>query len=123
MTTSDILELVQALQTSGARAAATFVLDDRQYIAIPQLAEDIPEAPRGMNLGNSDCDLIIYRLNDASIFEEFQRLPVPGGEDAEFFSINERHFLATASLCTGNGPYNVVDSHIYYLGMAGWEVH
>ena len=110
MTTSDILELVQALQTSGARAAATFVLDDHQYLAIPQLAEDILEAPRGMNLGNSDCDLIIHRLNDASTFEEFQRLPVPGGEDAEFFSINERHFLATASLRTGKGPYNMVDN-------------
>ena len=111
-----ILELVQALPTSGVRAAATFVLNDRQFIAIPQLAEDIPGAPRGMNLGDSDIDLIIYRLNDASLFEEFQRLPVPGGEDAEFFSINGRHFLATASLRTGKGPYNMEN-----VSSAIWE--
>ena len=34
----------------------------------------------------------------------------PGGEDAKFFSINGRHFLATASLRTGRGPYNLVES-------------
>lgn len=109
MTDSSMLELIQALPTSGARAAADFVLDGHQYLAIPQLAEDIPGEPAGMNLGNSDTDLILYRLNDLSQFEEYQRLPVPGGEDAEFFTIAGKHFLATASLRSGKGPYNMLD--------------
>jgi pimeloyl-ACP methyl ester carboxylesterase len=113
----DILELVQALPTSGARAAATFILNDRQFMAIPQLARDMAGVPSGMNSGDSDVDLIIYRLSDASLFEEFQRLPVPGGEDAEFFSIGGRHFLATASLRTGKGPYNMVEN----VSSAIWE--
>ena len=103
------LELVQALPTSGARAAAAFTIGNRQFLAIPQLAEDIPGAPRGMNLGNSDVQLIIYHMNKDYHFEECQRLPVPGGEDAEFFSIEGRHFLATASLRSGKGPYNLED--------------
>ena len=32
-------------------------------------------------------------------------LPAPGGEDAEFFTIGDRAFLAVASIRTGAGPY------------------
>ncbi|KAH8799761.1 hypothetical protein F5884DRAFT_686410, partial [Xylogone sp. PMI_703] len=109
MENSAVLELVQTLPTSGARAVAAFVLDGHQYLAIPQLAEDITGAPSGMNLGNSDTSLILYRLNESSLFEEYQRLPVPGGEDAEYFTIDGKHFLATASLRSGKGPYNLTE--------------
>jgi len=35
------------------------------------------------------------------------RLAVPGGEDAEFFRIDGRAFVATASLRSGSGPYDM----------------
>ncbi|KAH8703384.1 hypothetical protein BGW36DRAFT_457673 [Talaromyces proteolyticus] len=101
------VELVQSLPTSGARAVASFCLQGHQYLAIPQLAQDIPGGEAGMNLGDSNAPLLIYRADSRSDFRLFQELPVPGGEDAEFFSINDRYFLATASLRSGKGPYNL----------------
>ncbi len=55
-----------------------------------------------MNAGDSDIDAIVYVWNSGT-FVEHQRLPVPGDEDAEFFRIGERAFLATASIRTGHG--------------------
>jgi pimeloyl-ACP methyl ester carboxylesterase len=101
------LQLVQSLPTSGARAAGTFHFQGQMYLAIPQLAQDIPGGAAGMNLGDSDIPLVLYRADNKGDFEQFQHLPVPGGEDAEFFSINDRFFLATASLRSGKGPYNM----------------
>jgi hypothetical protein len=95
------IELVQSLPTSGARAAASFYLQGHQYLAIPQLAQDIPGGKASMNLGDSDAPLLIYRADSGGEFRLFQELPVPGGEDAEFFSIDDRHFWATASLRSG----------------------
>lgn len=109
------LQLVQTLGTSGARAIAAFEIQGRHYLAIPQLAEDIPNGVVGMNLGNSDTTLLLYRLHEGSgEYQVFQTLPVPGGEDAEFFTIDGRSFLATASLRSGQGPYNMdVESIIF----------
>ncbi|UKZ55840.1 hypothetical protein TrVGV298_009664 [Trichoderma virens] len=109
------LQLVQTLGTSGARAVAAFEIQGRQYLAIPQLAEDIPNGAIGMNLGNSDAPLLLYRLHEGSgEYQTFQTLPVPGGEDAEFFTIGGRTFLATASLRSGRGPYEMdVESIIF----------
>ncbi len=107
------LKELQRLPTSGARAVEPFQIDGVQYLAVPQLAADVPDKPAAMTGGNSDVDLIIYRW-DQGRFVEGQRLPVPGGEDAEFFEIGVRKFLATASLRAGAGPYQMdVASTIY----------
>jgi hypothetical protein len=110
---SAILTLLQRLPTSGARAVVPFELDGDHYLAIPQLAEDIPGQKPQMNAGNSDLDMIIYRWRDGR-FDESERLPVPGGEDAVFFQIGAERFLATASIRTGSGPYDLnTSSRIY----------
>ena len=103
---SGILTLQQRLPTSGARAVLPFELDGSRYLAIPQLAEDVPGQKPHMNAGNSDLDMIIYRWRDGR-FHEAERLPVPGGEDAVFFRIGADCFLATASVRTGGGPYDL----------------
>lgn len=59
-----------------------------------------------MTLGDSDVEALVYRWEGGS-FVEHTRLPVPGGEDAEFFQIGARGFVATASLRTGKGPYDL----------------
>jgi len=99
------LELVQSLSTSGARAVAPYWIEGNLYLAVPQLAEDIPGGPVGMNFGDSDTDLILYRYQDGR-FAEHQRVKVSGGEDAEFCEIAGRIFLATASIRTGSNPYD-----------------
>jgi EPTP domain-containing protein len=48
------LELVQTLATSGARAVAPYWIGGNLYLAVPQLAEDIPGGLVGMNFGDSD---------------------------------------------------------------------
>jgi hypothetical protein len=108
-----LLHLVQELDTSGARAVMSFRLDGQLHLAIPQLAQDIDGQPANMNGGDSDTSLIVYRHQQAG-FAEYQRLPVSGGEDAEFFRIGDRAFLATASIRSGRGPYSFnVDSTIF----------
>lgn len=114
----DPLQLYQSFPTSGARAVAFFTIGNDDFITVPQLAEDVPNGSTGMNAGNSDVDLIIWRRDQSGLFEEWQRLPVPGGEDAEFFSIGDRHFLATASIRTGSGTYKYnVSSVIFELSL------
>ena len=77
-----------------------------QYLAVPQLATDIAGQPPSMTVGDSDIDLLVFRLRDGR-FEEHQRLAVAGGEDAEYFEIGGRCFRATASLRSGKGPYEM----------------
>lgn len=102
------MQCIQELDTSGARAVESFVIDGRRYLAVPQLALDVEGRPPQMTAGNSDCETIVWRWEPADGgFAEFQRLLVPGGEDAEFFRIGERAFLATASLRSGSGPYSL----------------
>ncbi|MPZ35263.1 MAG: hypothetical protein GEV13_30530 [Rhodospirillales bacterium] len=98
------LQPIQALPTSGARAALPFVLEGRLCLALPQLAKDIPGRPADMNGGNSDIAMPILRW-EAGRFAPWRTLSVPGGEDAEHFEIGGRAFLATASIRTGQGPY------------------
>jgi hypothetical protein len=107
---SDItMHCIQELDTSGARAAEVFEHDGTRYLVVPQLAQDIAGQPAQMTLGNSDVDALVYRWDDGR-FVEHTRLAVPGGEDAAFFRIGTRAFLATASLRTGSGPY-ALDTH------------
>jgi len=110
---NNLLHPVQALDTSGARAVAPFELDGKIYLAIPQLAQEIDGQRAHMNGGDCDVSLIVYRHQPGG-FVEYQRLPVSGGEDAEFFRIGNRAFLATASIRSGRGPYSFnVDSTIF----------
>ena len=74
------------LPTSGARAVERFVVEGEAYLAIPQLAEDLPQTEPNINGGNSNTTVLLYR-RAADTYIEQQRLPSPGGEDAEFFSL------------------------------------
>jgi hypothetical protein len=107
---------IQDLDTSGARAVETFVQDGTRYLVVPQLALDVPGQPAMITVGDSsNVDALVYRWQGGA-FEAHARLRVPGGEDAEFFRIGERAFLATASLKSGTGPYELnVDSVIFEL--------
>jgi hypothetical protein len=101
------------IPTSGARAVEPFELAGMSLLAIPQLAYDEPGRPADMNGGNSDTDLLLLRRSSAG-YEPFQTLPAPGGEDAEFFQIGDRPFLATANIRSGRGPYRYnTDSMLY----------
>jgi len=100
---------LQRVPTSGARAVEVFQVDGTDLLAIPQLARDVPGAAAGMNGGDSDTDLLLLRLVDGR-YVPFSALPGPGGEDAEFFTIGERAFLAVASIRTGAGPYRYTTS-------------
>ncbi|MFB6953452.1 ATP-binding cassette domain-containing protein [Streptomyces niveus] len=96
---------IQTLPTSGARAAQPLRIGDEEFLAIPQLAYDIPGAPAHMNGGDSETRLRLLR-RAGERFVPWGELTAPGGEDAEFFTIGERAFLAVASIRTGAGPYN-----------------
>ncbi|MEV4997274.1 ATP-binding cassette domain-containing protein [Streptomyces niveus] len=100
---------IQTLSTSGARAAQPLRIGDDEFLAIPQLAYDIPGAPAHMNGGDSEtCLRLLRRAGER--FVPWGELDAPGGEDAEFFTIGERAFLAVASIRTGAGPYNYTAS-------------
>ena len=104
---------IARIPTSGARAVERFELDGDSYLAIPQLAYDVAGEPANMNGGDSVTDLLLMKRS-ATGYVEADRLPVPGGEDAEFFRIGDRSFLATASIRTGTGPYDfAVESAIF----------
>jgi hypothetical protein len=108
------------LPTSGARACELFRMDGRLLLAVPQLAYDVPGTPAHMNGGDSDTDLLLFAWS-ADGFAPAGRLPVPGGEDAEFFTIGDRQFLATASARTGAGPYQPnIDSIVYEHADGEW---
>ncbi|HEX4443732.1 MAG TPA: hypothetical protein VHZ81_09195 [Galbitalea sp.] len=112
MPTPSLIEIAR-IPTSGARAVERFELDGNSYLAIPQLAYDVAGEPANMNGGDSNTDLLLMKRS-ASGYVEVDRLPAPGGEDAEFFRIGNRSFLATASIRKGAGPYDfAVDSAIF----------
>jgi hypothetical protein len=103
----------ERIPTSGARAVEHFRLDDYTYLAIPQLAYDAPESPVGMNGGDSNTDLLLLRL-ESGRWGTHQRISVPGGEDAEFFVIDDRGFLAVASIRSGAGPYSYTNDSVVF---------
>lgn len=101
------------VRTSGARAVEPFQLDGLSLLAVPQLAVDVPGSPADMNGGDSDTDLLLLRRN-GNEYTPWQTLPAPGGEDAEFFRIGDRAFLAVASIRSGKGPYEyATDSRVF----------
>jgi hypothetical protein len=95
---------VQRIPTSGARAVAPFTVGGAQFLAIPQLALDIAGQQPQLNGGDSDTELLLLKRT-AGRFVRWATLPAPGGEDAEFFTINDKAFLAVASIRSGSGPY------------------
>lgn len=104
---------VQRIATSGARAVEAFTIGGLDLLAIPQLAVDVAGGPVGMNAGDSTTDLLLLRRT-AEGYAPHALLSAPGGEDAEFFTIGERSFLAVASIRTGSGPYTfTVESTIF----------
>lgn len=112
---------VQRIPTSGARAVEPVRVGDHDLLAIPQLAKDIPGAPPGMNGGDSDAGLLLLSLAGGR-FEPWATLPAPGGEDAEFFRVGDRSFLAVASIRTGAGPYEfAATSTIFEWRDGGFE--
>jgi hypothetical protein len=113
-----ILTELQRIPTSGARAVTAFTVDDMELLAIPQLALDVAGAEAGMNAGDSDTDLILLRRQDG-VYRPHASLPAPGGEDAEFFTIGERSFLAVASIRAGSGPYRYTTPSTIFEWVAG----
>ncbi len=103
----------QRIATSGARAVEGFSIDGEHYLAVAQVALDIPGSDPSMNGGDSDTDLLLLR-RVAGDFVAWSTLSAAGGEDAEFFTIDNRAFLAVASIRTGSGPYEfAIDSTIH----------
>jgi hypothetical protein len=96
---------VQRIPTSGARAVEAFTVDDVDLLAIAQVALDMTGGEASMNGGDSTTELQLLRRSDGR-FEPWATLVAPGGEDAEFFTIGTRSFLAVASIRTGSGPYD-----------------
>ena len=119
-TPSVLLTEHQRLPTSGARGVSLFEMEGALHLVIPQLAVDLPEQPPYMNGGDSDIGALNYRWTDGA-FAEAGDLPMPGGEDAEYFNIGDNHFLATASVRVGRGPYDLnTDSVLYCRRDGAW---
>jgi hypothetical protein len=113
----------QRLATAGARAARVFMLDGDLRLAIPQLAVDMPDSPAAMNGGDSNVSLLLYRWSAGKFIADGE-LPVSGGEDACFFTIGSAEFLATASIRTGAGPYELnCKSTIFRRAQGKWVSH
>jgi hypothetical protein len=120
-TAADVLSVHQHIVTSGARAVEVFNLDGALRLAIPQLAEDIPDQPPHMNGGNSDISAKMFVWRNGGFVEDAP-LALPGGEDIEYFTIDGQSYLATASLRTGRGPYDLnTQSVIYHWNAGAWE--
>src|ERR1700741_3998427 len=73
-----LMQNIQDLDTSGARAAETFVHGGTRYLVVPQLAVDVPGQPAMITVGDSNVDALVYRWQDEA-FVPHARLPVPGG--------------------------------------------
>ncbi|WP_232220485.1 hypothetical protein [Legionella tunisiensis] len=83
---AQLLIPIQYLETTGARELTPFTLDNENYIAVAQFAEDIPNTSANMNGGNADVDVIIFK-KAGSKFHEYQRIPGHGNESATFFPL------------------------------------
>jgi EPTP domain len=58
------LTAVGRLQTSGARAVEPFHIDGALFVAVPQLAIDIPGQTPDINGGDSDTSLLVFRADN-----------------------------------------------------------
>ncbi|HEV7448023.1 MAG TPA: hypothetical protein VGO18_35985, partial [Steroidobacteraceae bacterium] len=96
-TRSSLLEVVQRLPTSGARSVAIRSDADGVVLAVAQFAKDVAGQPPSMHAGDSNLAAPLYRWTDGQ-FVECGSLPLPGGEQVEFFEIDGRRFIAGASI-------------------------
>jgi hypothetical protein len=111
----------QRLPTSGARGVTPFLIGGRQYLAVPQLSQDIPDTPAHMNGGDSDIAAQIYRWSGGR-FEKDSEFPLAGGEDIDVFRLGADDFMVTAAIRTGHGPYDYnVDQVLYRRAPSGWQ--
>ncbi|MEV7283352.1 hypothetical protein AB0O01_02075 [Streptomyces sp. NPDC093252] len=109
----NLLSEIQRIPTSAARAVEYFEVDGAGHLIVPQLAYDAEGSPGGMNGGNSNTDVLVLR-REGDTFTPAGKLPGTGGEDAEFFEIDGRRFLAVASIRIGSGPYNFLTGSPIY---------
>lgn len=100
-----MLTQLQRLPVAGARAVAPFTLGGSRWLAVPQLATDAPGTPPGINGGDSDTEVALFREGPAG-FVPAGTLPVGGGEDAEVFELDGLLSIGVASIRTGRGPYD-----------------
>lgn len=120
MSSKTSLVLVQSLPTDCARAAQPFRMNGNLYLAVAQFARNLADEKASMHGGDSDIPLVLYRW-EAGHFIEVGNLPAAGGEDAEYFEINGRQFLAVANIRSGSGPYNYdVESVIFEYVEEQW---
>ncbi|MFI9383498.1 hypothetical protein [Kutzneria sp. NPDC052558] len=113
---SRYLAEIQRVPASGARCVSWFQVGGEDYLAVGQMAYDAPGTPTGMNGGTSNTDVLLFK-RDGEQWALSGTLPGNGGEDAEFFTIDGRHFLAIASIRSGSGPYNFNQGQPIYV----WE--
>ena len=104
---------LQRIATSGARAVEPVRVAGYDLLAIAQLARDVPGDAPGMNGGDSDTRLLLLNRAEGHL-APWATLPAPGGEDAEFFTIGDRAFLAVASIRTGAGPYEFATMSVIF---------
>ncbi|KTD82491.1 hypothetical protein [Legionella waltersii] len=98
-----LLQPVEYLNTTGAREVTPFTLNNEHYLAVAQLAKDIPNTAPSMVGGDADVDVVIFKRENGA-FVEHQRIPSHGNEGARFFSIGDQSYLAIASIHSGPKP-------------------
>lgn len=114
-----ILTPYEYLDTSGARELTPFTVNNEHFIAVAQLAKDIPDTPPNMNGGDADVDVLIYKM-DHGKHTVYQRIPGHGNESATFFTIGQEAFLAIASV--NSGPKIPFNQHTYSM-LYKWDGH
>ena len=107
----------QSFQTSGARGITLFELNGEKYIAIPQLARDMPQYPADMNGGDGAARSIIYRWNkESDSFVIHQILPTEGAEAIDVKEFQGQFFLVIAQIRSGISPdFKYKDHSLVYL--------
>jgi hypothetical protein len=109
----------QYFDTTGARELTPFTLNEEHYIAIAQLAKDIPDTPPAMNGGDADVDVVLLKRKNET-FVEYQRIPGHGNEGATYFTMDGNSYLAIPSV--NSGPKPPFNHHTYSM-LYRWDGH
>ena len=100
--------MYQDLPTRGARAVEQFSINGSLFLAFANYKSDT----EGFN-----TDSFIYKLSDSTRkFSLYQTIGTTGGRDMEYFTINDRHYLAVAN--RNNKTTSRLNSVIYQ-----WDGH
>lgn len=112
-----ILTPYQYIDTDGARELTPFSIHNEQFIAVAQLARDIPGTPPDINGGDADVDVLVYKIQHGKLVV-YQRIPGHGNENATFFTMGHDAYLAIASAYSGpKTPFN----HYSYSMLYKWD--